>query len=177
VATSAQVSVRLVSATNPMDGVIVARFNQAMQHDAAFLSTLSWSCTPASPSALAITLVEVLASVAYPEMALLRYTGGADEYALGVRGVLASSGNAVDLAFSSVALTIEHPGDVDPTIRLFDTIWGPLGMAQRRSLRRSMDQIVQNRAIAVAVGEQLKQRMASGDGTAGRDGRPGLART
>jgi hypothetical protein len=176
-ATSVQVSVRLVSATNPSDDVIVARFNQAMSHDAAFLSALSWSCTPVSTSAPAIAVVEVVASVPYPEMAFLRYAGGAGDYTLGVRGVQSSSGGALDPGFSSVALTIERPGDVDPTIRLFDTIWGPLGMAQRPSLRRSMDQIVQNRAIAVAVGEQLKQRLASSDGTQGRDGRPGLART
>lgn len=175
--TRAQASVRLLSAENLAEGVIVARFNQAMLHDAAFLSSQSWTCVPTSTSAFAITLVEVVANAAYPERALIRYTGGASDYLLAARGVRSSSGAALDPAFASVPLTIDRPGDVSPTIRLFDTVWGPLGMAQRPSQRRSVDQLVQNRAIAVAVGQQLQQRLAQTGGTAGRDGRPGLKRT
>jgi hypothetical protein len=171
-------SVRLVSATNPTDGVIVARFSTAMRRDAALAAMANWSCVPASNDAQPITLTDVvLPSRAHPEMVVLRYSGGGSDYTLAVRGVRSAAGELIDGTQASRPLTIGRPGDVEPTIRLFDTVFGPLGMAQRPPGRRTVDQLVANRAIATAVSEQLKQRLASSDGTAGRDGRPGLGRT
>jgi hypothetical protein len=171
------VSVRLAAASNPFDGVIVARFNTPMRIEAALTALQSWLCEPASPGALPITLTEVVLNWSYPERVLLRYTGGGFEYTLSVAGIRAEDGSPVDLAYASLPLTIARPGDLDPAIRLFDTIWGPVGIAQRSSQRRNVDQLVANRALATAVNQQLRQRLASGDGTGGRDGRPGLRRT
>jgi hypothetical protein len=170
-------SVRLASASNSFDGVIVARFNAPMRAERVLTALQSWTCVPASISALAITLTDVVLAPQYPERVLIRYTGGGFDYTLSVAGVHGASGDAIDAAFAAVPLAIVRPGDVDPSIRLFDTIWGPLGIAQRSSQRRTVDQLVANRALATAVNQQLQQRLAASDGTAGRDGRPGLGRT
>jgi hypothetical protein len=172
----ATLSIRLVSARNPADGVIVARFNVAMRRDSTLSAVRSWACTPASPSALPIELTEVVLNDAYRETALIRHTGGGGDYTLSVTGVRSSGGAPLDPAFSSVSLTIVRPGDVESAIRLFDTIWGPVGIAQRSTQRRTIDRLVANRALATAVNQQLQQRLGAGDGTAGRDGRPGLGR-
>jgi hypothetical protein len=173
----ATLTVRLVSARNPADGVIVARFNAAMRHDSILGAVQSWACTPASAAALPIALTEVVLNHAYPETALIRYTGGGSFYTLSVVGVRSSGGVPLDPAYSSVPLTIVRPGDGEPAIRLFDTIWGPIGIAQRSTQRRIVDQLVANRALATALNQQLQQRLAASDATAGRDGRPGLGRT
>jgi hypothetical protein len=170
------ISARLISAQNPADGVIVARFNRAMLQDVALGSLQSWGCVPASDTALPIALTEVVLTAAYPEMALLRYVQGAGDYTLSVAGVVARDGVAVNPGFASVPLTVTRPGDVDPTVRLFDSVWGPLGIAQGASLRRTVDQLVANRALALGVNQQLQQRLAASGPSAGRDGRPGLGR-
>jgi hypothetical protein len=177
-AAPSDLSVRLLSATNPADGVLVARFNTPMRANVSLLSLQSWACVAASSLALPIALTEVVAGGAtYPETVLLRYTGGGFDCIVSVVGVTSAGGAPLDPAYSSVPLSIVRPGDIDPTIRLFDTIWGPMGVSQRASQRRTVDQLVANRALATAVNQQLQQRLSTGDGTAGRDGRPGLART
>jgi hypothetical protein len=176
-ATPTTLRVRLVSARNPADGVVVARFNVAMRRDATVGAVQSWACTPASPNALPIELTGVVLNDAYPETALIRYTGGGGDYKLTVTGVRSAGGSPLDPTFSAVPLTIARPGDVEPAMRLFDTIWGPVGIAQRPSQRRTVDQLVANRALATAVNQQLQQRLGAGDGTASRDSRPGLGRS
>ena len=167
---------RLISATNPSDGVIVTRFNRAMLEDAALHSVESWSLASASADSLPATLTEVLLNPAYPEMALLRYTEGGGDYTLSVAGVRAFDGTPVAPAYARVPLTISRPGEVEMTVRLFDSVWGPLGIAQRASRRRTVEQLVANRALALGVNQQLAQRLSSTGTTAGRDGRPGLGR-
>lgn len=173
----ATLEVRLISAMNPADGVIVARFNRAILQDVALASPESWSLQPDSDASLPVSLSEVVLATAYPEMALLRYDQGSGDYTLLVAGVRAPDGAAVDPAYASVPLAITHPGDIDTTVRLFDSVWGPLGIAQRASRRRTVEQLVANRALALGVNRQLAQRLSASGPTAGRDGRPGLGRT
>lgn len=169
--------VRLISATNLADGVIVARFNQAMLDDVELRSVGSWSVARASADALSATLTDVVLNAAHPEMALLRYEGGGGDYTLSVAGARAADGTTIATALATVPLTISRPGDIDMTVRMFDSVWGPLGIAQRASQRRTVDQLVANRALALGVNQQLAQRRASSGTSAGRDGRPGMARS
>lgn len=168
-------NVRLIAADNPADGVIVARFNQAMAPDVALGALESWTVS-ASESPAPITLADVVLAGAYPERVLLRYGEGGGDYLLSVAGVRAADGSPVDAAFSSVPLSITRPGELEMTVRLFDSVWGPLGIAQRASARRTVEQLVANRALGLGVNQQLAQRLAAAGTTAGRDGRPGMGR-
>lgn len=172
----ATLEVRLISAMNPAEGVIVARFNRAMLQDVALRSPESWSVQPDSEASLPLSVTEVVLVAAYPEMALLRYAEGGGDFMLSVAGVRAPDGAVVDPVHASVPLAITRPGEVEMTVRLFDSVWGPLGIAQRASRRRTVEQLVANRALALGVNRQLAQRLSASGPTAGRDGRPGLGR-
>jgi len=170
--------VRLLAASNPTDGVLVARFSVPMRRDTALTSLGSWRCVATAPFALPIELTEVVAGgPANAATVLVRYQGGGVECTLSASGLVSIEGVPLDPGFASITIPILRPGDLEPTVRLFDTVWGPVGMSQRASLRRSVDQLVANRALAAAVNQQLQQRLASSDGTAGRDGRPGTRRS
>jgi hypothetical protein len=153
----------------------VARFNQAMLQDAALGSPQSWRLEAVSENALAISVTAMVLAPAHPALVLLRTDGGAGDYVLSVAGARAADGVAIDPAFASVPVAIARAGDAEMTVRLFDSVWGPLGVAQRPTRRRTVDQLVANRALALGVQQQLAQRLGLG-GSAGGDGRPGARR-
>lgn len=169
-------SVRMISAANPAEAVLVVRFNFPMSQDAVMQALENWSVTPADAQAVPITLTAIVLNQSYPEMALLRYVGGGGNYIVKATGLTAASGAPLSPAHNSQPVTIDRPGDVVPTVRLFDTVWGPVGVAQRTISRRTIDQLVINRAIAGAVQIQLQQRIAATDGTSSGT-LPGSGRT
>src|SRR5579871_545949 len=168
---------RLVSVSNPTGGVIVARFNQPLDI-ASVGAPEAFSVRQVELDGAGVDLVGVTTSTTLPERALIRYQGGsAIDYVLRAVNARSKDGVAIDPAFSELMFELTYPDLKQLGVRLFDTIWGPLGVAQRPVDRRSADQLVTSRAIATAVKLQLQQQLASTDGRAGRDGRPGLARS
>jgi hypothetical protein len=168
---------RLVSVKNPVAGVLVARFNQAMGLGDAETALDRWTVAPVDGGAAPLVLEALFTRPAYPEMATLAYSGGElGDYRLSVADVRAGNGRALAPDGNAVTFTLRYPDAPDSTIRLFDSVWGPVGMAQRASLRRTVDQLVANRALALGVNQQLQQRLAAAGTTAARDGRPGQGR-
>ena len=165
---------RLLSVENPRDGLLLARFNVAMLQDPILLATGSWKLLPSSSSSIGLIVVGVTVDPTRPEVVNLAYEGGSQaEYTLAAGKLFAADGGELLPANSSQAFDLVYPAPSEAQVHLFDTIWGPLGIAQNLSNRRGIDQLVRNRAISSALNEQIAQRLSANNGTAGRDGRPG----
>jgi len=170
--------VRLVSVTNPLAGVLVARFNQAMNLGDGETALEHWTVAPLAPGAAPLLLKELFTSGTYLEMASFAYEGGERaDYRLAVADVYSAKRRSLETGGNAISFTLAYPDEVDLTVRLFDSVWGPVGIAQRASFRRTVDQLVAHRALALGVNQQLQQRLASAGATAGRDGRAGLGRS
>lgn len=170
------IGVRLVSVINPFENVLLAYFNRPMRRDGAFFNPASWKISAVSPGALPLSIVAVYANDAQADMAHLKFEGGGSIYALTVGPLESQDGDTIEFGYNSQQFEIMFGDEEVPTIRLFNSVFGPLGIRQRTRRRRSMDDHVANRAIAAALDEQFRLRLQRFDGTAGRDGRPGGSR-
>lgn len=168
------VGLRMLSVLNPREGVLVVRFNQAIVTPVA----ANWRIQAVSLDARELTVVGVDVDSHNPEIAILAYDGGGSIYRLTALGIVGQSGAVVEAGFNALEFEIFFGTPLPQSIQVFDTIYGPIGMAQRPVTRRTMDTTIVNRSIAIGMDEQFRLRLeAFGDGTAGRDGRIGGRRT
>lgn len=169
---------RLIGIRNPQPNLLLAHFNQPMMLDGAFSTVSNWPITAVSEGALPIEVVAVSTTTSQPNVAHIRYTGGGSEYKLTVLdSILSQAGDPLEDGYNSVVFDLVYGEEETPTIRLFDSIFGPLGISQRLITRRSMDQHTADRSLALALDEQFRLKFQQLDNSAGRDGRPGKLRT
>ena len=171
------VGLRLLNVTNPFENALTVYFNRSMRLDTSFFQPTNWIVTPVSPGAQPLTITNVSSHNGQARVANLRYIGGGSTYELGPVNLVDSNGEPFESGYGSVLFEILFGSEPDSTIRLFNSIFGPLGISQRVRTRRSIDDHVSNRAMALALDEQFRLRMQRLDATAGRDGRPGKRRT
>jgi len=168
---------RLLQVKNPAKGILIAFFNQAMKHNADFLSAANWKVDPVSDGAIPLSITEVIANSTQPDQAILRYEGGGSTYKLTTFKLVSASGQQIEPGYESALFDILFKQDEKPKIRLFDTIFGVVGVSQGVISRRTMDDHVAGRAIATGMDEQFRLRMQTFDGAQGRTGKPGTRRT
>lgn len=171
------VGLRLLQVKNPAPRILLAYYNRPLRQNAALRFAPNWRIAPVSEGALPLEITEILTNVNHADMVTLRFTGGGSTYRLTNSMVVDADGNPIDPSFNDALFEILFGDEPAPTIRLFDTIYGPIGISQRLRLRRTMDDHVVSRSIALGMDEQFRLRMANLDGSAGRDGRPGKNRT
>jgi hypothetical protein len=174
---SVGVGVRLLQVRNPEPRILVAYYNRPVLQNASLRFVPNWIIEPISAGAAELEITEVLSNSNYPSMVTLRYIGGGSTYKLTNTQIFDSAGNPIDPDFNSALFEILFGDEPDPSVRLFDTIYGPIGISQRFRLRRTMDDHVVGRSLALGMDEQFRLRMANLDGSAGLDGRPGKNRT
>lgn len=167
---------RLIMVRNPIDGLLLAHFNQPMKLDSTFFFPGNWKITPVSEGAAPITVTEIVASAAQPDVAHIRHRGGGSTYLLTTLGILGVDGSPLDPGFASINFNIVFEEEEAPQIRLFDSVFGPLGVSQRVRKRRTLDDFTANRSIALGLDEQFRLRFQQLDGSVGRDGRDGKRR-
>lgn len=169
---------RLLTVRNPQPNLLLAHFNRPMRLDDTFFFVGNWRVTPVSPGAAPLTITEVTTTTSQPDVAHIRYSGGGSEYQLTVLpSILSQDGDALEQGFNTVLFEILFGDEDEATIRLFDSVFGPLGISQRVATRRSMDEHTADRSLALALDEQFRLRFQQLDNTVGRDGRPGKLRT
>ncbi len=168
---------RFLKARNPFENVISAYFNRQLRLDAALFVPTHWVITPISVGARPLEVVEVMARAGQANVVHLRYVGGGSIYKITALDIHGADGSSLEPGYDSAEFEIFFGDQADPTIRLFNSIWGPLGISQRTLTRRTLDDHVANRSLALALDEQFRLRMQRLDGSAGGDGRPGTQRT
>lgn len=170
---------RLIRADNPRAGFLIARFNVAMAINDAFRYVPNWTVTPVTPSTKAIVIDSIEADASHPMIALLRYTGGSSgTYRLIVNNTQSAAGDALIAPFNQADFTLAFATQEESTIQLFQTIFGTLGLEKRKLARRTVEQMVVNRAIALGMDEQMRLRLQAIQGTGlPESGRPGSRRT
>lgn len=167
---------RLISVSNPKPGILLTHFNEPMLHDAAFLSPGSWLVDAVTVDAFPIEITNVYANSTHAGTAVLHYTGGGGIYELTVVGATSILGGPVEKGNNTAVFELVYGEEEVPSVRLFDTIFGPVGISQRVLRRRTMDDHVSNRSIAVGMDEQFRLRLQNLDGSARQDQRPGIRR-
>jgi len=174
------ISPRLVAVDNPVEGVLIPRFNEPMTQDATFTLLTNYTVTPQG-SAEALVLLAVEASTTLPDAATLTFEGGTygGTYELTVIGVTDLLGTSIDTLNNTATFTLPLPTEANISrVHLFDTVWGPMGMTQRVIKRRTVDNLVVGRSIAMAVEEQLTIRLKRlGAAIPYRGGKEGKNRT
>ena len=169
---------RLLKVRNPVPGTLLAHFNRPMRLDPAFTFVPNWKIEAVSPDAAPLTITKVLTTTTQSDVAHLRYSGGGSEYKLSVlSSIVSQNGDPLERGFNSVVFDILFPEEDAGTVRLFDSVFGPLGISQRVATRRSMDEHTADRSLALALDEQFRLRFQQLDDTVGRDGKPGTRRT
>jgi hypothetical protein len=171
------IGLRLLRVANPFENSLIAYLNRPMRLDANFYQTSNWIITPVSDGAKPLTITSVSAYENRSDVAHLKFTGGGSTYSLHPVSIVDQNGEGFEYGYDTVLFEILFGDEPESTVRLFNSIFGPLGISQRTRTRRTMDDHVANRSIALALDEQLRLRMQRIDGTAGRDGRPGKKRT
>jgi len=166
---------RLISVVNPTEGILVARFNEPMRIDTSFLDRRNWQITPVSEGARELSITAISAVVQAPGVARLSYVGGGSTYTLSVSNLQGLGGNVLE--GSSVLFELVYGTEDDFSLKLFDSIFGAVGISQRVRRRRTMDSLVANRSLAIGLNEQLRLKFQQLDDTAGRNGKPGKRRT
>lgn len=174
---SVGVAPALVSISNPSTGILLAHFNEPMKHDSSFLSNGSWKVATITTGASDVVITKVSASSSNASTAVLHHTGGGSVYELTVLALSSHAGVPLEASNSSALFEIIYGEEDAPTIKLFDTMFGPVGISQRSIRRRTMDDHTINRSIAIGMDEQFRLRFANLDGSAGSNGRPGIRRT
>lgn len=150
---------QLLSATNSAAGVIDVVFSGAMILDDVFRRIQNFVITPVGNGSR-VKVLEVQTDDEVPNAATVLFEGGGSHYTLTVTGVINLAGTPIDADANSVVFELGLPGgDAEPITRLFDTVFGPLGIIQRPVTRRTVDGLVINRAIDLGVNKQLKQRL------------------
>jgi hypothetical protein len=175
---SVGIGLRLLAARNPFEGTLLAYFNQPMLIDDHFLSPGDWVVTPISAGATPLAIEAVMAQTGQANVANLQYTGGTDgaTYLLTVSDLFSATGVGLETGFNTATFVLAFATQQDPTIHLFNSIFGPLGVSQRVITRRVLDNHVANRSLAVALNEQFRLRAQGLDGTANSSGKPGSGR-
>lgn len=171
------VGLRMLAINNPFENHLLVYFNLPMLADDAFLSANNWTITPISEGAAPLSVVEVKVQENQANVANLRYVGGGSTYLLGVQGVQSQSGLELEFGFSSLEFDLIFGDEPATSIRLFNSIFGPLGISQQVSTRRTMDKHVASRALALALDEQFRLRAQTLDGSSAFSGRAGKRRT
>lgn len=171
------VGLRMLRVRNPSPNILLAYFNRALRLDESLIFVPNWTVDLISVGAAPLSITEVMANANHPDMATLRYVGGGSTYKLTVNDIADHDGNIIEDGFNSALFEILFGDEPAPTVRLFDTIHGPIGISQRVRTRRTMDDHVVGRSIALGMNEQFRLRFNNLDGSAGRDGRPGKNRT
>ena len=171
------VGLRMMQVGNPSPNILVAHYNRPLLQSAALRSVSNWRITPISDGAAPLEISEVMTNPNNTDTVTLRYIGGGSTYKLTNSMVVDSYGDPIDPAFNGALFEILFGDEPDPVVTLFNTIYGPIGISKRQRLRRTMDDHVIGRSIAVGMDEQFRLRMRNLDGSAGRDGRPGKNRT
>lgn len=168
---------RVLSVVNVGPDLLMVKFNVPMADDAAIRTPSNYAITPVSAGAAELTITEALFSSSQPDTVVLRYEGGGSTYSVSINNILAASGLSLEYNGDTAEFEIIYKGQPAPRIRLFDTIYGPIGVSQVGVTRRTVDGLVINRAIANATDIQMKKRLAGlWDGTYSRDPRPGARR-
>lgn len=169
---------RVISAVNASPGLVVVNFNRPMQLDGAFNFEGNWTITPVTPEAPEITVKEVVSSSLDPDSAILRIEGGGSVYLVEVgEPITDQDGQPLEVGFTTAQFDLVFEDEPADTIRLFNSIFGPLGITERASVRRTVDQHTADRSLAVALDEQFRLRFQQLDNTAARNGREGIRRT
>lgn len=171
------IGLRILRVDNPFENTLAVYFNRAMQLNASFFQPANWIITPVSPGARSLTVTRISANANRSDAAQLQYAGGGSTYRLTPVNIVDLNGDGFEDGYESILFEILFGDEEEPTIKLFDSVFGPLGISQRVRTRRSMDDHVSNRAIALALDEQFRLRMQRLDATVGRDGRDGKRRT
>ena len=151
---------RILSITNPKEGVLLVRFNMAMRQDQALFDIGNWTLDPVSEGAAEMAITEATSALGHPDTVLLRYEGGGSRYSLGITGVFSEDGTELEPGFNSFEFEIVFGTGSPTTVKLFDSIYGPLGVSQRDLARRTVEGHTASRCIAVATNEQMKLRLA-----------------
>jgi hypothetical protein len=174
---SVGIGLRMVGVRNPLRAHLDVLFNGPLTQDAALFSIDNWKITPVSDGALPLIISEVIASQSSPCIVRLRHTGGGSTYNLRALGIIGADGSTIEDGYSNANFDIVFEEEATPKVRLFNSVFGPLGISQRALKRRTVDEFVANRSIALALDEQFRLRFQQLDNTVGRDGRPGKLRT
>lgn len=169
---------RLLLVRNPRPNLLLAHFNMPMRIDDNFSFIPNWRITPVSEGAAPLTITEISATATQPDVAHIKYTGGGSVYDLtALSSILSQDGDPLEDGFNAVVFEILFGEEDQGTVRLFDSVFGPLGITQRVATRRSFDEHTADRSLALALDEQFRLRFQQLDNTVGRDGKPGKLRT
>lgn len=173
------VGVRLIRVDNPREAFLIARFNVPMQIDDNFRYAPNWTVVPLTVGGRGIVIDSVEADAGRPLMAMLRYTGGSPgPYRLTVSNTESAEGEALIAPFNQGDFELAFATREEPSIQLFQTIFGTIGLEKRKVTRRTVDQMVINRAIALGMDEQMRLRLGAIQGTGlPESGGPGARRT
>jgi hypothetical protein len=172
------VGARLVSVTNPKEGVLVASFNMPMLRDDSFYDVESWKISPVSEGARELVVLSVEADPSNPSTAILKFDGGGSSYELGVSGLVSIDGVPLDGDFSSVGFAVSKGTAMPSTVKLLDSVYGPLGVIQSELPRRTVERLVVGRATALATEKQLAIKLAAySSGISPNDPRMGGGKT
>ena len=167
---------RLLSISNPADGVLLARFNRQLSPGEAGAAG-KWSVAPATTGADIALLDVAFADVDRRNVLVISYSGGNRvDYIASTNGIVDVTGAHLEDGYSTCTFTLSYPSLPLPRITLFDTVWGPVGLAQRLIERRTIDQTVINRALALGTNQQIQLRVAAAGGVQSGDPRPGGSR-
>jgi hypothetical protein len=158
------VGARLISVTNPKEGVLVASFNMALLHDAAFFAVENWVVTPTSVGARELVVTSIEAVPSNPSAAVVRFDGGGSSYSLEVFDLTSLDGVELDVGFSLVEFDIVRGTAMPSTVKLLDSVYGPLGVVQAELSRRTIDRLVVGRSVALATEKQLAIKLAAYSG-------------
>jgi len=161
---------RLLKVRNPQPNVLVAYFNRPLRQDGNLLFPPNWKIDLVSEGAAPLSIVEVMSNVNHPDYVTLRYVGGGSTYRLTALAAFDDDGNLVDPRYNSAEFELVFGDAPDPTIQIFDSVYGPIGIRKQKLLRRTMDGHVAIRSIALAVDEQIQLRAGSFDSTVSRSG-------
>ncbi|TAL45267.1 MAG: hypothetical protein EPN91_02795 [Salinibacterium sp.] len=169
-------ALRLLQVQNPFSNTLLAYFNRPLQLNVNYYLLTNWTVTPLTATE-PLVLTEVLARSGRLDIGQLRYAGGgAGTYRLTVRNLIATDESEIEFGYDYADFELRFPAEADPRIRLFDSIFGPLGISQQLLQRRTIDGHVVDRALAASLNEQLRIRMQRLDTTASPASKPGRRR-
>lgn len=124
----------ILSVTNPVEGVLVVRFNTAMKADTTLLSTTIWQITPDD-----LTIANVIFDDAEPSTVLIHIDGPDGTYSLSAHGLSSADGDMITLAAATKVFAVRYGSQGERAVRLFNTAIGPIGITQRSITRRHID--------------------------------------
>lgn len=174
---SVGVGLRLLSVHNPKEKVLVVYFNNPLERNSDYFFTGNWRVSRLDGEEDDFRVLSVTGKPTNPQTARLIYSGGAATmYELQVFSIIDKDGNSIERGWDTAQFDLLFDQEEEPTVRLFDSSYGPIGVSQNLRSRRTIDDHCVDRALSLGFNEQLRIRRASQDDTIGRDGRPGKNR-